>query len=308
MTPIVAAKGNPLSHVVPHELWTRHFDLGFLTPEGFVTLLSNQILMIPLAGILLMMLMPLAVKRQKDGDEVERLVPTRFGVFIELICDYFYKEVAVPALGPHAERYVKYVWTVFFFILTMNLLGLVPIATLTEAALGHSYGGTATGNIWVTGTLAFLTLILMVGGGLLYQGKHYLAHFNPGPWWMAPLLVPIEIISTLARTIALAVRLFVAMLAGHILMAVLFSLIFLAIEGMGTGGGLPIAFLVVIASVAITLLEIFVAFLQAFIFAYLTALFIGMSVNLHHDDEHEHHEPAVEGVGTIPHRAEELRA
>ncbi|MEM8963606.1 MAG: F0F1 ATP synthase subunit A, partial [Acidobacteriota bacterium] len=268
------------------------FDLGLLTPEGVVTVLSDQILMIILAGLILCIVMPWAVRQRRSGDEIGGLVATGLGNMIEMVCEYFRKEVAEPAMGKYADKYVKYVWSVFFFVLTMNLLGLLPIQTLSKKLVGMSLGGTATGNIWVTGTLALLTLLLMVIGGLRYQGGTYLAHFNPGPVWMAPILVPIEIISTLARTVALAIRLFVAMLAGHILLAVLFSLIFLALDGLGNVAGMPLALLAVVASVAINLLEIFVASLQAFIFAYLTALFIGMSVNLHHDD---HHDEAVAG-------------
>ncbi len=290
-----AAGDNPLSHVLPHSFLQRELDLGFLTPEGMITLLSDQILMIILAGLLLAVFLPLAMRRRHGSGPIDRLVFGKLGTLIEMICEYFYKEVAVPSIGPHAGKYVKYVWSVFFFVLTMNLLGLLPLATLTAPILGFPIGGSATGNIWVTGTLAFLTLGLMVSGGLIIGGKDYLAHFSPGPNWIAPLLVPIEIISTFARTIALAIRLFVAVLAGHILLAVLYSLIPMAIEGMGMGAGMPVAITVALAGVAINLLEIFVAFLQAFLFAYLTALFIGMSVNLHHDDHHAEGGHAIDG-------------
>jgi F-type H+-transporting ATPase subunit a len=123
----------------------------------------------------------------------------------------------------------------------------------------------------------------MVVNGLRFGGLDYVKHFCPGPLWLAPLLIPVEIIGLGAKAFALAVRLFANMIAGHILLGVLLGLIFSAAKALGTGGGLAIASVVVVGSVAITLLEVFVAFLQAFIFAFLTALFVGMSVNVHHE-------------------------
>jgi F-type H+-transporting ATPase subunit a len=116
-------------------------------------------------------------------------------------------------------------------------------------------------------------------------GKAYLAHFMPGPVFLAPLMILLEIVGLISKTVALALRLFANMVAGHILMAVLLSMILTAGQALGTGGGLAVAAVVVAGSVAVSMLELFVAFLQAFIFTYLTALFIGMSVNVHHDHE-----------------------
>ena len=149
----------------------------------------------------------------------------------------------------------------------------------------HGFGGSATGNIWVTASLALCTMAMVVINGLRLGGMHYIAHFCPGPLWLAPLLVPVELVGLVAKIFALAVRLFANMMAGHILLAVLVSFILSAGTAMGTFGGLAVALPVVLASVAITLLEIFVAFLQAFIFTFLTTLFIGMSVVFHHDDD-----------------------
>ena len=100
------------------------------------------------------------------------------------------------------------------------------------------------------------------------------------------IIIPIEIISFLSRPVTLAVRLFANMVAGHVLLAVLFMMILKAGQALGTTIGLGIAIPLVAGAIAVTMLEIFVAFLQAFIFTYLTTLFIGMSVNLHHDEAH----------------------
>lgn len=281
------AAADPLSHVIPHPLVQREGDFGFLTPEGMITLLSDQIVMIILAGLLLCIVFPMVMRRGRDRSEIGRLTPAGLGNFVEMVCEYFLKEVAQPHLGEHAHRFIKYIWSVFFFILTMNLLGLLPIATLTPPLLGLHIGGTATGNIWVTATLAILTMILMVFNGLRYGGKDYLMHFMPGPGYLAPLMLVVEVLGLFAKIFALAVRLFANMLAGHVLLAVLLAMILQAGTALGTGLGLGIAIPIVAGSVALNLLEIFVAFLQAFIFAYLTTLFIGMSVNVHHDDHGE---------------------
>ena len=277
---------NPLSHVVPHPLHQIEAEPGLLTPEGAITVLSDQILMIVVAGLLLSIVLPLALRRRRDASEIGRLTPSGFGNFVEMVCEYFRKEVAEPHLGKHADRFIKYIWSVFFFILTMNLLGLLPIPAIS-ALWGTHLGGTATGNIWVTGTLAVLTLILMVVNGLRFGGKDYLLHFMPGPLYLAPLMIVVEVMGLFAKIFALAVRLFANMLAGHVLLAVLVSLILKAGSGLGVAGGLPIAVVIVGGSVAVSMLEIFVAFLQAFIFTYLTTLFIGMSVNVHHDEHAE---------------------
>lgn len=281
------ASSNPLSHVVQHPLKTVEVTKVFpFTPNGEITILSDQIVMMIVAGLLLVLFVPMLVRKRRGSDEIGRMVPTGFANFFESICQYLRKEVAQPALHEHTDRFIKYIWSVFFFVLAINLLGLLPIAAISPL-FGTHIGGTGTANIFVTTTLALITMMMMVVNGLRLGGKHYLAHFCPGPLWLAPLLVPVELIGLCAKIFALAVRLFANMMAGHILLAVLISFILSAGTAMGTAGGLAVAVPVILASVAITMLEIFVAFLQAFIFTFLTALFIGMSVVFHHDDHGE---------------------
>ena len=141
-----------------------------------------------------------------------------------------------------------------------------------------------------------LTLVLMVVNGLRFGGMAYIKHFCPGPLWLFSLLVPVEIIGLFAKTFALAVRLFANMIAGHILLGVLLGLIFSPVRRSAPAPVSRVTSVIVVGSVAITLLEVFVAFLQAFIFAFLTALFIGMSVNVHHDDHDAH---AEDGAGSL---------
>ena len=285
---------SPLEHVVQHPLIQRPASLGPLTPNGTITVFSDQIAMLALAGLLLIVLVPMLVKRRRGKSGVDAMVPTGAANGLEAVCEYLRKEVAEPALHEHTDRFIKYIWSVFFFVLTVNILGLLPIPVVSNL-LGTHLGGTATGNIWTTATLALVTMVMMVVNGVRLGGKAYLAHFCPGPIWMAPLLVPVEIIGLIAKVFALAVRLFANMIAGHILLAVLLSFI-MAAGAKSTGLGLGVGLLVVSGSVAINFLELFVAFLQAFIFTFLTTLFIGMSVVLHHDDHqaghHEGHEAA----------------
>jgi F-type H+-transporting ATPase subunit a len=290
--PHAAEPESPLEHVVQHPLIQREVAVTPLTPNGEITAFSDQIAMLALAGLLLIVLVPMLVKRRRAKAGVDAMVPTGSANALEAVCDYLRKEVAQPVLLEHTDRFIKYIWSVFFFVLTVNILGLLPIPVVSKL-FGTHLGGTATGNIWTTATLALVTMIMMVVNGLRLGGKSYLAHFCPGPLWLAPLLVPVEIIGLIAKIFALAVRLFANMIAGHILLAVLLSFI-LAAGTISTGLGLGVGALVVAGSVAINFLELFVAFLQAFIFTFLTTLFIGMSVVFHHDDHHAegHHEAA----------------
>jgi F-type H+-transporting ATPase subunit a len=285
-----APSSSPLEHIVQHPLITRPLELGhLLTPEHRITLLSNHIVMMITTGVLLMVLLPLFVRRRRalpEHDEVGSLVPAGPANFLEAICEYLRKEVAEPTLHEHTDRFVKYIWTLFFFVLINNLLGLIPVSTVSPLA-GIHLGGTATGNIWVTGTLAAITFVMFVFNGVRLAGWHYFAHFCPGPLWLAPLLVPIEILGQFAKAFALAIRLFANMLAGHIMLAVLVGFILGAGTAMGAGVGLLVAVPVIAGAIAITLLEILVALLQAFIFAFLTSLFIGQAVIYHHDEGSE---------------------
>lgn len=276
------AASNPLSHVIQHPITTA--EIG----GREVTLFSDQISMIVLAGFLLMFFLPRSLKR-KQAEGIEGMVPSGLGNGVEAICAYFRDEIARPSLGEYTDRFIKYIWTVFFFILTLNLLGLVPIAAITSI-LPESWhvphlGGTATANVWTTATLALLTLVMMIVNGLRLAPKDFIGHLCPGPLWLAPLLVPLEIIGFIAKTFALTIRLFANMLAGHILLAVLVGFI-LSAGAASSGMGFAIAVPVVAGSVAITFLELLVAFVQAFIFAFLTTMFIGQSIVFHHGDDH----------------------
>ena len=278
------ASGSPLNHVVDH----------VYVEGGGLTWLSSHVIMQILAAGLLILLLPRFARMRETGDAVEDLTPRGAGNFFESICNYLRNEVARPTLGEHTDRFITYIWSAFFYVLFCNLLGLLPLEALTRpvmrAAFGseHGFGGSSTGNMWVTGTLASCTLIMILVNGLRIGGMHFVAHFCPGPLWLAPLLIPVEIIGLIAKIFALCVRLFANMVAGHVLLAVLMGFIF-TVGATSAAGGFGVGVVVIVVSVAFYMLELFVAFLQAFIFTFLTTLFISQAIVFDHNGHGEAH-------------------
>ncbi|MFO0973877.1 MAG: F0F1 ATP synthase subunit A [Phycisphaerae bacterium] len=300
---LLLASGSPLEHVVQHPFVQQPIRLPGFLPQTF-TWLSDQIVMQMLAGLLAIVVLTVAARYPRSGDELRRLTPRGLCNLIESICDYLRTQVARPALGEYTDRFLPYVWTLFFFILFSNLLGLVPLEPVSRylglrdshLTHGHGVGGTATGNVFVTGTLAACTLLMVVINGLRLQGMSFVKHFFQGPFPISLLIAFLEIVGLVAKTFALTMRLFANMVAGHVLLAVLLSFIAMATGALGAAGGWLIAVLVLFGSVAINLLELFVAFLQAFIFTFLTCMFVGQAVNIHHDHHGEHHEHEEHGA------------
>lgn len=185
--------------------------------------------------------------------------------FMEPIILFVRDEIAIPNLGHRYERFMPYLLTVFFFIWFMNVLGLVPF-----------FPGSAnvTGNIAVTMVLALITLVIILFNG----NKYYWGHiFNPPvPWWLKPLMIPVEIIGVFTKPFALMIRLFANITAGHILVLSLLCLPFIFNNSAVAGGS-------VVFTIFISLIELLVAFIQAFIFTILSALFIGMAIEEHHE-------------------------
>ena len=281
------AASDPLSHVISHEL----FSVAGLP-------VTNHMLMTVVAAVVVLLsTLRLSKKMPAPGesDKSRYVVTGRFSQFIETICVFIRDQVARPNLGELTDKYVHYLWTVFFFILFANVLGLVPsgpIAGIIVHFLGGDayeasyWGGTATGTIALTVPLAITALTAIVVIGLREAGVGYLKHFNPGPPLMAPLLVPLEVMGLLIKCSVLAMRLFGTMMAGHLVIAVFLTLIAgAAAIGAAIGGAVGIG--VTLMGFAIMALELFVAVLQAFIFTFLTTLFIAQGA-VHHDHEHDH--------------------
>lgn len=260
---LLLANMNPLEHVVSKEL----FRIG----EYFV--FTNHMFMISVAAVLLLIILPLAV-----GKKV--LVRRGFGNLIEAICVYIREEVARPFLKEHTDKYIGYLWTMFFFILTMNLLGMVPLESLIGLITGKEnthLGGIATANVYVTGALAVFSFLLFHIAGIRENGfMNYVKHFAPKvPIFILPFIFFMEVVSSFVRVFSLAIRLFANMLAGHILLGTLLAFIIIYKNYMVATAS--ITFVVIMS-----LLEIFIAFLQAYIFTFLTTIFIGFSVHQDH--------------------------
>lgn len=299
---------SPLEHVVQHSFvnkdmsWLGLPKLDFLPGLQQFSWISDHIIMQMVAAVLVLLVMTRAARYARTATTSDRLTPHGLGNFIEVICEYLRKHVAQPALGPYTDAFVPYVWTAFFFVLFSNLLGLIPLEPLTRYFFfhdshlthGHGIGGTPTGNIFVTATLALSTLFMIVVNGLRMHRVSYIKHFFMGPFPINILIGFLEALGLVFKTFALAMRLFANMVSGHVLLAVLLSFVSLSTLALGNGAGYGIAIMVVLGSVAINLLELFVAFLQAFIFTFLTAMFIGAAVNIRHDhnEQAEAHEEA----------------
>ena len=225
-------------------------------------------------GILCLLFLPVAAKYRRG---VGRTSAPR-GLLqntLETLVIYVRDEIARPNLGAKADRYLPYLLTVFFFILVANLIGLVP------------YGATATANVTVTAVLALFTFVVTQFAGT----KEYWGHiFNPPgiPWFVKPILVPIEVLGLLTKPFALAVRLFANMTAGHLVILNLIGLIFI-VGGMSAGAGYATSIPALFLTVFVYALELLVAFIQAYVFTILSALFIGMAT-AEHEHDHDHAE------------------
>ena len=190
------------------------------------------------------------------------LVPTRMQSVAEL-CYEFVANMVRENVGQAGMKYFPFVFTLFTFILVMNLLGMIP------------YSFTVTSHIIVTFALAALVFVVVTAIGFARHGLGYLKLFVPEgvPMWLMPLIVPIELISYLIRPVSLSVRLFANMMAGHTMLKVFAGFV----VSLGIFGFAPLLF-----TIAFTGLEFVVAFLQAFIFAVLTCIYLNDAVNMHH--------------------------
>jgi F0F1-type ATP synthase membrane subunit a len=371
MTTTVAAAINPLEEVLPHTL----FHLGGMA-------VTNQMIMALVASVLMLLIFPAVFRRVESGP------PTGAKNFLESILEFLRVEVFRPALKEHTDRFVPFLWTMFFFILFCNLLGCIPLAAIIELITGgriQHLGGAATGGISTTAGLAICAFVFihvngigqvfrdlkngtyghhghheehssngargheaaqdlehMRGEGLPadvpnnfaavgnptkhykddeYGGKThahahaasaghghgmsagqaavmavplYLWNFAPHPFrpqegessakWLMDVpmwafLLVLELVGAIIKPVALCLRLFGNMVAGHVLLAVLIGLIVtVPVMAAQISVGIPIGIL----NVGIQLMEVFVAFLQAYIFVFLTTLFIASAVAPEH--------------------------
>lgn len=198
-----------------------------------------------------------------------KLVPGKLQSLAEMMVE-FIRNMIMETMGKDGMRFFPLVATLFVFILFSNYIGLIP----------GTY--TVTSQIIVTAAFSFLVYGISLVVGFSLHGVKFLGILVPPgtPGWLVPLMIPIEIISQIARPISLAVRLFANMTAGHVMLAVLF--------GLTVGGGLLIGWLPFVFTVAIYGLEFGIAFIQAYIFTILTCVYLGDAFHLHGHEEHAH--------------------
>jgi len=268
---------NPLGHVIDHptiELpWFRppSYELRIDLPS-IAGLQITRFMVMELVAAILMIAILLPVVRHIARSPFSR---GWFMNLFEAMLLFIRDEVARPAIGGHgADRFLPYLWTVFFFVLFNNLLGIIP------------GGASPTGNVNVTAVLALMTLGIVIAAGMREMGPAgywigIVPHLDvpavmKPPLWI--LMFFIEVAGLLIRHVVLAVRLFANMFAGHVVLSVILGFIVMAWASLAFYLVMPVS---IGGVIALSLLELFVAFLQAYIFTFLSALFIGTAVHPH---------------------------
>ena len=221
--------------------------------------------------ILLWVFISMAEKATRTRDKA----PSGIQNLLEPVILFVRDQVARPTIGDKKyEKYMPFLLTLFFFILLENIIGLIPFPP---------FGANVTGNISVTMVLALFTFVITTFSG----NKHYWKEiYQPDvPWWLKfpiPLMPIVELTGVITKPFVLMVRLFANMMAGHMIITVFVSLIFLFGSLMGTGAGLGFSPLSIPFSVFIMLLDVLVSFIQAYVFTLLSSLYIGMATAEHH--------------------------
>jgi len=267
---------DPLGHILNNDHWELTHSLRWNVAEALhipaFHIGSLQVDLTPSLHVLMLWISALALfllLRSVSKREEGQVPRGRLRNFFEAIIVYLRDEVVYNIMGPDVgRRYLPYLLTIFFFILFTNLLGLIPSMA------------TATGNVNVTASFAILTFLTSQVGGIRTNGfvTHWRSLVPPGvPWPLIPIMIPIEIMGMFTKPFALTVRLFANMIAGHIIVLSFFGLIFSMSLKTVYWSVLPFA-----GAVAISAFEIFVGFLQAFIFMFLSTIFIYQAVHPEH--------------------------
>lgn len=232
----------------------------------------TKFMVIELAVAILMCVFFIGLAKALKGGALAR---TRFGNILEAMLLYFRDSVARPCIGGHdADKFVPFLWTIFFFVLGCNLFGMIP------------WMGSPTGSLAVTGALAFTTFLVVMGAAVAKLGpmgtiKSFVPHMDLSPGLkivLVPMIFAIEIFGMLIKHGVLAVRLLANMMGGHVVLAVIMAFIAASAQSLLWWVVTPTS---VFGATALSMLELFVAFLQAYIFTFLAALFIGMAVHPH---------------------------
>ncbi|MDR2117600.1 MAG: F0F1 ATP synthase subunit A [Planctomycetaceae bacterium] len=260
--------------VAGHVKDTDYFHLPFYhleIPEFLINLGITKFILIEIAAAILMgiIFLPLAA-RIRGGKPVKG----RFWNLIEVFLVYMKDEVIVPSIGKKdAAPFIPYLWTLFFFILFCNLGGMLP------------WAGSPTGSVMVTGVLAICTFVVVVATGMIYHGVtgFWLGMIPPMDGVigivLAPFMFVLEVFSFFVKHCSLCIRLMANMFGGHLMIGVFLA--FIPMSAWAIYAWIPITFLVIVTAVCVSFLELFVAFLQAYIFTFLTSVYIGMAIHQH---------------------------
>ncbi len=227
--------------------------------------ITKNVLMMLIVGLLMIWLFSSLAKSYKNNNGIAKGV----GRFFEPIIVYIRDEIAIPNIGEKKyTKYMPFLLTIFFFVWFLNIFGLTPL------------GVNVTGNIAVTAALAILVYLITT----FTAKKDYWMHifWMPGvPMWMKPILAPIELLGTIIKPFSLTIRLYANILAGHVVLMSIIALMYTFKNVVGSSLSFFLAFV-------LSLLEILVALLQAYVFTMLSALYFGAASEEHHHDE-EHH-------------------
>ncbi len=231
-------------------------------PVGRLVEFTNSNEMMLLAAVIVTLLFATALRHRA-------VVPGRMQGLAEMSYEFVHQMVD-DTIGHEGRKFFPFVFTLFAFILVGNILGLFP------------YFFAFTSHIAVTGALALFVFLLSTAVGFWYHGLSFFKFFSPPgvPGWLLPLLIPIEIVSFLSRPISLSVRLFANITAGHVMWEVFAGFMIMLVTGLGAVGVVA-AIIPLGLNVALTALEFLVAFLQAYVFAVLTCLYLHDAIHLH---------------------------
>lgn len=242
-----------MSHILAHKV------ISLPQVAGIDLSITNHVIMMFIASTILILAFGLSFRKKQ-------LVPSGLANALESFVEYIWKDVILSNMGAEGKHYAPYLLTAFFFILLCNLLGLVP------------YGATATGNIGTTAAMALFTLSVGFYAGMRKFGVlNSLKHLIPSglPIFIIPIMIPVEMVSLIAKHVALAIRLFANMIAGHITILAIMGLIFIF------KNWLIVPFPLVLI-IFVSVLEILIAFIQAYVFTTLSSVFINAAISEEH--------------------------
>ncbi|HZH48071.1 MAG TPA: F0F1 ATP synthase subunit A [Roseococcus sp.] len=251
----MAAEGKAIDALGQFELAT------VLGPVGAsVGLTQSNLFMLVSAGLIIALMV--------YGMRPRAVVPGRLQSVAESAYT-FIDDMLLSQVGPEGRRFFPFVFTLFMFVLFGNMLGLFP------------YAFTYTSHISLTFALAMLVFVLITAVALALHGTKFFGYFFPegAPLWLAPIIIPVEVVSYISRPISLSIRLFANMVAGHVMLKV-FATFVVMLGGLGAVGPF-IAIMPLAINVALVGFEVLVAFLQAYVFAILTCIYLHDAVHLH---------------------------